>query len=78
MPGERAEMFGGPKRKGGVLMGLPSMRRRIPLNSITLGGLSKAPQELNQKEDALPPSQHFGMINMLPEQSEDATDNPWV
>ena len=78
MPGERAEMFGGPKRKGGVLMGPPSMRRRISLNSITLGGLSKAPQELSQGEEVLPTSEHFGMINMLPEQSEDATDNPWV
>lgn len=78
MPGERPQMFGGPKRKGGVLMGPPSMRRRISLNSITLGGLSKAPQELGQGEEVLPTSEHFGMINMMPEQSDDATDNPWV
>ena len=77
-PGERPVMFGGPKKKGSVLMGPPSMRRRISLNSITLGGLSKAPQELGQSEEALPTSEHFGMINMMPEQSDDATDNPWV
>ena len=77
-PGERPQMFGGPKRKGGVLMGPPSMRRRISLNSITLGGLSKAPQELSQGKEALPTSEHFGMVNMMPEQSDDATDNPWV
>jgi hypothetical protein len=77
MPGERAEMFGG-KKKGSVLMGPPSMRRRISLNSITLGGLHNAPQKLGQVEEALPTSEHFGMINMMPEQSDDATDNPWV
>ena len=76
-PGERAEMFGG-KKKGSVLMGPPSMRRRISLNSITLGGLHNAPQKLGQVEESLPTSEHFGMINMMPEQSEDATDNPWV
>ena len=70
-------MFGG-KRKGSVLMGPPSMRRRISINSITLGGLSKAPQELGQAEDSLPTTEHFGMLGMMPEQSEDATDNPWV
>ena len=77
MPGERAEMFGG-KKKGSVLMGPPSMRRRISLNSITLGGLHNAPQKLGQVEESLPTSEHFGMINMMPEQSDDATDNPWV
>ena len=77
MPGERAEMFGG-KKKGSVLMGPPSMRRRISLNSITLGGLHSSPQKLGQVEEALPTSEHFGMINMMPEQSDDATDNPWV
>jgi hypothetical protein len=71
-------MFGGPKRKGSVLMGPPSMRRRISLNSITLGGLSKAPQELGQEEEVLPTSEHFGLLGMMPEQSEDSTDNPWV
>ena len=77
-PGERPIMFGGPKKKGSVLMGPPSMRRRISLNSITLGGLSKAPQELGQTEEALPTTEHFGMLGMMPEQSDDATDNPWV
>ena len=76
-PGERPIMFGG-KRKGSVLMGPPSMRRRISINSITLGGLSKAPQELGQEEEALPTTEHFGLLGMMPEQSEDATDNPWV
>ena len=76
-PGERPIMFGG-KRKGSVLMGPPSMRRRISINSITLGGLSKAPQELGQAEDSLPTTEHFGLLGMMPEQSEDATDNPWV
>ena len=76
MPGEVPQMFGG-KKKGSVLMGPPSMRRRISLNSITLGGLSKAPQELTQGE-VMPTTEHFGMINMMPEQSDDATDNPWV
>jgi len=78
LPGERPIMFGGPKKKGSVLMGPPSMRRRISLNSITLGGLSKAPQELGQKEEALPTTEHFGTLGMMPEQSDDATDNPWV
>lgn len=77
-PGERPIMFGGPKKKGSVLMGPPSMRRRISLNSITLGGLSKAPQKLGQTEEALPTTEHFGMLGMMPEQSDDATDNPWV
>ena len=77
-PGERPIMFGGPKKKGSVLMGPPSMRRRISLNSITLGGLSKAPQALGQTEEALPTTEHFGMLGMMPEQSDDATDNPWV
>jgi hypothetical protein len=76
-PGEKPQMFGG-KKKGSVLMGPPSMRRRISLNSITLGGLHNAPQQLGQVEEALPTSEHFGMINMMPEQSDDATDNPWV
>ena len=76
-PGERPQMFGG-KKKGSVLMGPPSMRRRISLNSITLGGLHNAPQKLGQVEESLPTSEHFGMINMMPEQSDDATDNPWV
>jgi len=77
-PGERPIMFGGPKRKGSILMGPPSMRRRISINSITLGGLSKAPQELGQTEEALPTTEHFGMLGMMPEQSDEATDNPWV
>jgi hypothetical protein len=76
--GERPIMFGGPKHKGSVLMGPPSMRRRISLNSITLGGLTKAPQELGKEEEALPTSEHFGLLGMMPEQSDDATDNPWV
>jgi len=76
-PGEKPQMFGG-KKKGSVLMGPPSMRRRISLNSITLGGLHNAPQKLGQVEESLPTSEHFGMINMMPEQSDDATDNPWV
>ena len=76
-PGERPIMFGG-KRKGSVLMGPPSMRRRISLNSITLGGVSKAPQELGQEEEVLPTTEHFGLLGMMPEQSDDATDNPWV
>ena len=37
-PGERPIMFGDPKKKGSVLMGPPSMRRRVSINSITLGG----------------------------------------
>lgn len=78
MPGEKVQMFGGPKKKGSVLMGPPSMRRRISINSITLGGLSKAPQELGKEEEALPTTEHFGLLGMMPEQSEDATDNPWV
>ena len=78
LPGEKVQMFGGPKKKGSVLMGPPSMRRRISINSITLGGLSKAPQELGKEEEALPTTEHFGMLGMMPEQSDDATDNPWV
>ncbi len=78
MPGEKVQMFGGPKKKGSVLMGPPSMRRRISINSITLGGLSKAPQELGKEEEALPTTEHFGLLGMMPEQSDDATDNPWV
>ena len=77
MPGERPQMFGGPK-KGAVLMGPPSMRRRISLNSITLGGHAHAPQKLNQEPEQLGTSSHFGMMNMMPEQSADATDNPLV
>jgi hypothetical protein len=78
MPGERPQMFGGPK-KGSVLMGPPSMRRRISLNSITLGGHAHAPQKLNQEREQLGTSSHFGMMmNMMPEQSADATDNPLV
>lgn len=78
MPGEKVQMFGGPKKKGSVLMGPPSMRRRISINSITLGGLSRAPQELGKEEEALPTTEHFGLLGMMPEQSDDATDNPWV
>ena len=70
-------MFGGPK-KGSVLMGPPSMRRRISLNSITLGGHAHAPQKLNQEPEQLGTTSHFGMMNMMPEQSADATDNPLV
>ena len=76
-PGERPQMFGGPK-KGSVLMGPPSMRRRISLNSITLGGHAHAPQKLNQEPEQLGMTSHFGMMNMMPEQSADATDNPLV
>ena len=71
-------MFGDPKKKGSVLMGPPSMRRRVSINSITLGGHMKAPQELGQAEEALPITQHFGLLGMMPEQSDDATDNPLV
>ena len=78
LPGEKVQMFGGPKKKGSVLMGPPSMRRRISINSITLGGLSRAPQELGKEEEALPTTEHFGLLGMMPEQSDDATDNPWV
>ena len=78
MPGEKPQMFGGPK-KGSVLMGPPSMRRRISLNSITLGGHAHAPQKLSQEPEELGTSSHFGMMmNMMPEQSADATDNPLV
>ena len=42
------------------------------------GGLSKAPQALGQTEEALPTTEHFGILGMMPEQSDDATDNPWV
>lgn len=76
LPGEKVQMFGG-KKKGSVLMGPPSMRRRISLNSITLGGV-KVPKQIDTQEESLPVSGHFGMIGMMPEQSEDATDNPWV
>jgi len=76
LPGEKVQMFGG-KKKGSVLMGPPSMRRRISLNSITLGG-AKVPKQIDTQEESLPVSGHFGMIGMMPEQSEDATDNPWV
>lgn len=78
LPGEKVQMFGEPKKKGSVLMGPPSMRRRISINSITLGGLSRAPQELGKEEEALPTTEHFGLLGMMPEQSDDATDNPWV
>ena len=77
-PGDKLEMFGGHKMKGSVLMGPPSMRRRISLNSITLGGMRKAPQKINTEKEELPVSSHFGLLGMMPEQSEDATDNPWV
>ena len=77
-PGDKLEMFGGHKMKGSVLMGPPSMRRRISLNSITLGGMHKAPQKINTEKEELPVSSHFGLLGMMPEQSEDATDNPWV
>lgn len=77
-PGERPIMFGDPQKKGSVLMGPPSMRRRVSINSITLGGHMKAPQELGQAEEALPITQHFGLLGMMPEQSDDATDNPLV
>jgi hypothetical protein len=78
-PGERAEMFGMPKKKGSILMGPPSVRRRISINSFTVGGLSQAPQTIaTPEEDGLPQSSHFGILGMMPEQSEDATDNPWV
>ena len=76
-PGEKPQMFGGPK-KGSVLMGPPSMRRRISLNSITLGGHCNVPQKLNQEPEQLGTTSHFGMMNMMPEQSADATDNPLV
>ena len=76
LPGEKVQMFGG-KKKGSVLMGPPSMRRRISLNSSTLGG-AKVPKQIDIQEESLPVSGHFGMIGMMPEQSEDATDNPWV
>ena len=76
-PGEKPVMFGGPK-KGSVLMGPPSMRRRISLNSITLGGHMRAPQKLQKGMEQLGTTSHFGMMNMMPEQSPDATDNPLV
>jgi hypothetical protein len=78
-PGERAEMFGMPKKKGTILMGPPSARRRISINSFTVGGLSQAPQTIaTPEEDGLPQTAHFGILGMMPEQSDDATDNPWV
>ena len=78
-PGERAEMFGMPKKKGSILMGPPSARRRISINSFTLGGLSQAPQTIaTPEEDGLPKTSHFDILGMMPEQSDDATDNPWV
>ena len=78
-PGENADMFGMPQKKGTILMGPPSARRRISLNAFTLGGLSQAPQKIGTpEEDGLPKTSHFDILGMMPEQSDDATDNPWV
>jgi len=78
-PGEKADMFGMPQKKGTILMGPPSARRRISLNAFTLGGLSQAPQKIGTpEEDGLPQTKHFDILGMMPEQSDDATDNPWV
>ena len=78
-PGEQPQMFGMPKKKGSILMGPPSARRRISINSFTLGGLSQAPQTIaTPEEDGLPKTSHFDILGMMPEQSDDATDNPWV
>lgn len=78
-PGENADMFGMPQKKGTILMGPPSARRRISLNAFTLGGLSQAPQKIGTpEEDGLPQTKHFDILGMMPEQSDDATDNPWV
>lgn len=75
-PGEKMPMFGKPKTKVGLLRGPPSMRRRISLNLTK--GVNSAPQAIEDQETPLPTTEHFGLLGMMPEQSEDATDNPWV
>lgn len=76
MPGEKMEMFGtGKFKRGSILNGPPSVRRRVSVNSFSLGGLTEAPQKIETPELAgLPTTRHFDVPGMVLEQEIEEDD----
>lgn len=70
MPGEKMEMFG-IGNSIDVISGPPSVRRRVSVNSYSLGGLTEAPQKIETPKIAgLPVTRHFDVPGMVLEQEE--------
>tara|TARA_B100002019_G_scaffold190144_1_gene164371 strand:+ start:1310 stop:1921 length:612 start_codon:yes stop_codon:yes gene_type:complete len=71
MPGEKMEMFG-IGNSIDVISGPPSVRRRVSVNSYSLGGLTEAPQKIETPKIAgLPVTRHFDVPGMVLEQEEE-------
>ena len=71
MPGEKMEMFG-IGNSIDVISGPPSVRRRVSVNSYSLGGLTEAPQKIETPKLAgLPVTRHFDVPGMVLEQEEE-------
>jgi len=75
-PGEKLPMFGQPRNKKSWLRGPPSLRRRVSLNLTK--GLGTVGQELHEKTEELPVSEHFGFLGMVPEADPEGTDNLYL
>ena len=55
-----------------VISGPPSVRRRVSVNSYSLGGLTEAPQKIETPKIAgLPVTRHFDVPGMVLEQEEE-------
>ena len=76
LPGEKMEMFGtGKFKRGSILNGPPSVRRRVSVNSFSLGGLTEAPQKIETPKLAgLPVTRHFDVPGMVLEQETEEDD----
>ena len=75
-PGEKMEMFGtGKFKRGSILNGPPAVRRRVSVNSFSLGGLTEAPQKIETPKLAgLPVTRHFDVPGMVLEQETEEDD----
>lgn len=70
MPGEKMDMFGTGNSMD-VISGPPSVRRRVSVNSYSIGGLTEAPQKIDTPKVAgLPATRHFDAPGMVLEQEE--------
>lgn len=73
-PGEKMEMFG-IGNSVDVISGPPSVRRRVSVNSFSLGGLTEAPQKIETPKLAgLPVTRHFDVPGMVLEQEAEEDD----
>jgi len=71
MPGEKMDMFGTGNSMD-VISGPPSVRRRVSVNSYSIGGLTEAPQKIETPKIAgLPVTRHFDVPGMVLEQEEE-------